>query len=152
MSFDIAKTAALQTLFIQFRNPATDAKLYAPVMEGDEPKRDEHGNVVFDMSKPVGVRVYTPGSLQYRNAESAITTENIKRGKKALTGDTLQGNAVELLANTTIEFINMNYHGESSGVETFRKFYGDVGMVAYREQVQEKQGDVGNAYASTATV
>ena len=140
MSFNIKAVAAVAKIFVHLRNPETDAKLYL---------NDEQGKP--DLTKPVGVRMYSPGSIQYRNAQSAITTENIKRGKKHLTGETLRENAVELLALTTAEFVNMDYNGETSGIETFRAFYSDVEMVAYKEQIEEAQGDVGNSYKSSTT-
>ena len=140
MSFNIKAVAAVAKIFVHLRNPETDAKLYIT---------DEEGKP--DLSKPVGVNMYSPGSIQYRNAQSAITTENIKRGKKGLTGETLRENAAELLAQTTAEFVNMDYNGQTSGVDTFREFYNDVEMVAYKEQIEEAQGDVGNSYKSKTT-
>lgn len=140
MSFNIKAVAAVAKIFVHLRNPETDAKLYIA---------DEEGKP--DLSKPVGVNMYSPGSIQYRNAQSAITTENIKRGKKGLTGETLRENAAELLAQTTAEFVNMDYNGQTSGVDTFREFYNDVEMVAYKEQIEEAQGDVGNSYKSKTT-
>lgn len=153
MSFNIKAVAAVAKIFVHLRNPETDAKLYAPKLQADgqTPETDEQGNIVFDRSKPVGVRMYSPGSLQYRNAQSSITTENIKRGKKGLTGEVLRENAAELLALTTAEFVNMDYNGASSGVETFRDFYNDVEMIAYKEQIEEAQGDVGNSYKTSTT-
>jgi len=140
MTFNIKAVAAVARIFVHLRNPDTDAKLYLTDDEGKP-----------DLSKPVGVNMYSPGSIQYRNAQSAITTENIKRGKKGLTGETLRENAVELLAQTTAEFVNMDYNGSTSGVDTFREFYSDVEMVAYKEQIEEAQGDVGNSYKSKTT-
>lgn len=132
-----AMTKVVPTLFIQFRDPATDALMFK---DGDN-------------EKPVGVDVYGPGSTQYRNAQAAIATANIKRGKKGLTGTTIQDNETELLARTTRRFVNFEYvvadkDGNDTtlpeSLETYKKFYDDVELAHLREQVVEKQGDLGN--------
>lgn len=153
---NIKKTVAvlLATAFIHFRDAATNAKLYvanedkpAGAVDGEDGfARDTNGEKL-----PVGVEVYGPGSTQYRNAQSAIATANIKRGKKGLTGDILRENETELLARTTAKFVNFDYNGAAASYETNIKFYDDLELAHFREQVVEQQGDFGTFLPSAAT-
>lgn len=131
--------------FIHFRDPATDAPMF---------KTDDNGEFVKDADGnklPIGVKVYGPGSTQYRNAQAAIQTENIKAGKKGLTGNRIQRNETELLARTTVEYVNFDYEGASASYETNLKFYEDVEVAHLRDQVSEKQADYGNFLPNAAT-
>lgn len=126
-------TAVAAIAFVQFRDPATD-----------QPMTNAAG-------EPVGVEVYGPGSKQYRAAQSAIATANIKRGRKGLTGETLRENETELLARTTAKFVGFDYDGQAASVDVCRKFYDDVELAHLREQVVEKQGDFGNFIPTAST-
>lgn len=141
---DIKKKAIAATLFVHFKDPATNQPEY---------ETNEAGEFVLDADgnkKPIGVRIYGPGSVQFRNAQAAIATGNIKLGKKGLKGEILFANETEILARTTAEFVNFTYSGQGANLENNRKFYDDVELVHYREQVSEAQGDLGN-FTKSAT-
>lgn len=140
----LAAMAVAATLFIQFRDPATDALMFE-TDENGEFKLDGDGNKL-----PLGVRVYTPGSKQYRAAEAKIATEGIKRGRKGLTGDTILDNQTRLLALTTTEYVGFDVDGQPASYETNYKLYDDPEYVAVREQVATAQGDLGNATLNTS--
>lgn len=138
---DISTQAIAATLFVHFTNAATGEPIY---------KTDEAGEFELDANEkkiPVGVNVYGPGSVQYRNAQAELTTEALerRRNKKNITGHTLMSNEVELLARTTIGFVGFTYKGgDGSTLDNRREFYNDVALVHFKEQVSDKQGDVAN--------
>jgi hypothetical protein len=124
---DITKKGVIASAFCQFRNPANNMLM-----------TDDDG-------KAVGVNVFGPGSKEYRAAEAAVATKNIKGGKKSINGDTMRENQTDLLAATTSGFVNFDYKGaDGSELKDRRAFYDDVEMAAFREQVVEFQSDYGN--------
>lgn len=132
-------------MFIQLRNPETDALMWQVDPETGEYKLDAEGN-----KQPIGVRAYSPGSKIYRTAESTIATANIKRGKKGLTGDVLHENQTDLLSRTVYEYVGFDYNGEKAGLDTNRKLFEDPEYVAVREQIANAQADLGNALKKAA--
>lgn len=151
--------------FIQFRNPETDALLFVTeTVRNAETGQDEQ---VFKLDAngqkmPIGVKVYGPGSKQYRREFSKIQTANIQRGKKGLTGETLRQNETDLLSKTTFEWVNFTYEPLAAGgaaVETLScspennaKLYDDGRYIAVREQVAAEQGDLGNFAKASSTI
>lgn len=151
----IAAMMVAATMFYQFRDPETDQ----PVWVMKEQENPETGNLelVYDLDekgekKPIGVKAYTPGSKIYRNAEQINATANIKRGKKALTGEVLYANQTDLLARTVIEYVNFDYKGKPASLETNREMFEDVEWVAIREQVANDQADLGKSSKKAASV
>jgi hypothetical protein len=140
---------ALQpTKFVHFVNPATGELVYEPqpdvFPEGHERAGQANPNAGEpNLDKPVGVRVYGPGSKEYRHAQTTLTNEAIERKRKKVTAELIEQNAVELLARTTYEFVNFDYEGDGATPENNRKFYRDPEYVHFREQVQAEMGDHG---------
>ena len=62
----ISELALAPTTFIHFKHPGTGEPHY---------KRGEDGKP--DLSKPVGVRVYTPGSKESRAVDQAVAADNV---------------------------------------------------------------------------
>lgn len=128
------------TKFVHFKHPATDEPVY---------RKDADGN--DDRERPVGVNVYGPGSKEYRAAQTAITNEAIQRGRKKVTAEMIQRNAVETLARCTYEYVNFDYQGKPAGVENNRAFFADDQYAHFREQVQSEMGDFGGFLPSAST-
>lgn len=132
--------AMAASVFVHFRNDNTGELAYLP---------DANGNP--DKTKPVGVKVYGPGSKEYKAAQSAMTQEAIDEKRKKITAAQIETGAVELMARTTAEFVNFDYAGPDSApladdaplVERSRAFYMDPNYVNLRRQVEDKQGDLG---------
>lgn len=156
--------AAVTSLaFVHFKNPADSSPLYVlnedaqgqpGVTAGDDGfARDANGDKL-----PIGVRVFGPGSQVYRAAEDKIANDAIKAGRKALTGTSLRENATYKLARCTSEFVNFTYALKDGGAEltvtpasdldervrVASAFFDDVRFVAFRDQVEKEQHDLGN--------
>lgn len=149
----LAGLALAATLFVHFRHPASDEPVFALFPEGHSRAGEP------DESKPVGVRIYGPGSKEYRATQTALLNEAIERRKKKVTAEAIESNAVKTLARTTFEFVNFTYkaegdesEGEGQGYspETAQLFYSDRRYVHLREQVQDAQGDHGRFLPSAA--
>ena len=137
--------ATAMTLFVHFKNEATGEKLYVMEMQDVEgvptavQKLDGEGKAM-----PIGVMVYTPGSKVYRTAANMNATDNIKAGRKELSGDKIDQQQVNLLARTTIRPVNFDLDG-GNNFDAWREFYDNGENVAYREQVAEAQADLGKS-------
>jgi hypothetical protein len=168
MSKALRAAAIAAMTFVHFKNPADNTRMYVtnenkPTGCSDGPDgfaRDPSGNKL-----PIGVRVYGPGSVEYRKAEDKINDENLKLGKKGLSGARLRQNQTTLLARTTSEFVNFGYsltgRDEDEIVVTpstpFEQrlavcgaLYDDGDYAFARDQVSEVQGDLGNFSLNTA--
>lgn len=149
----LAQMAVVALMFVHFKTP-DGVKLYVP----DESAPDGFARDANGDKLPVGVRVYGPGSREYRLAEDRVATENLRRGRNKLTGEQLRANATAIMARTTVEFVNFDYNGKTVSpamtVEDREKvceqLYNDVEYVAVRDQVETEQGDLGN-YSPKAT-
>jgi hypothetical protein len=126
--------------FVHFKHPASDELVYRKAADGED-----------DPERPVGVRVYGPGSKEYRVAQTALTNEQIQRGRKKITAEMIQRNAVETLARCTYEFVNFDYAGKPAGLEANRAFYADDRFVHFREQIQSEMGDFGGFLPNALT-
>lgn len=133
MSF-LSRMAVAALVFVHFRHPGTGEKMYAPDAAGKN-----------DLDKPIGIVMATPGSTEYRAAEAAINTENLRLGFKNLTGERMHQNQTDLLAKTAREFKNFDYNGKGCSEEAARQLFDDPEYVAVREQCIAGQGDLGNA-------
>lgn len=142
----LEKQALAPSLFVHFTNPKTGEEVFDVFPEGHPQAGEE------DESKPVGVRIYGPGSKEYRAAQTAITNEAIERKRRKVTAELIEKNAVELLARTTSEFVNFDYEGKGASVETCRAFYLDVRYPHLREQVQAAHGDFGSFLQQVSSV
>ena len=138
----LASLAVRSTLFVHFKNPKTHELAY--VQKQVKNKDGGPDEIVNDTDKPIGVRIYTPGSKQYRKAEAAQMSAMVANKGKALTGEQIFANQTELLAQTTFEFVNFDEFGACT-VENARALYSDEQYVAIREQVIAAQNDLGNA-------
>jgi hypothetical protein len=145
MSLNQLPTTA-PTLFVHFKNAATGDRLYVmreKEIEGGGVEvvraKDDAGK-----DKPIGVMVYTPGSKMFRTASNMNSTENIKAGKKELSGAKLDEQQVNLLARTTFKLVNFEIEG-GCNFESLKAFYDDEANVAYREQVADEQADLGKS-------
>lgn len=144
----LTSLALAATLFVHFKDPRSDEPVYHPQAatfpEGHELAGQANPNAGEpDLERPVGVRIYGPGSKEYRAAQTAITNENIERKRKKVTAELIEKNAVELLARTTYEFVGFDYQGKGASPEVCRAFYLDAQFVHLKEQVQAGMGDYG---------
>ncbi len=147
MSNPLARMAVSAAMFIHFTDVETGAKVYEQkTTEGPEGLQE-----VDDLDKPVGVRAYGPGSTQYRNAEAAVATAQLKAGRKTLTGDKLFDNVTEVMARTVFQYVGFDYNGQTingadrdTALALNRKLLSDPVYAAVRDQISEKQGDLGN--------
>lgn len=141
------------TIFVHFKNPATDEPLYV-LKERTNPDTDQVELVrALDedgKEKPIGVMAYTPGSKVYRSAEQMNATENIAAGKKGLTGGKLFDQQTKLLARTVYKYVNFDVDGQGANYETNMKFFNDEENEAMRVQVQNDQADLGKSLKPAA--
>lgn len=161
----LSRMAVAALMFVHFKTPDGE-KLFVPneaitdemrargVTESkDGFARDSDGNKL-----DVGVRVFGPGSREYRLAEDRVATENLRRGRNKLTGEQLRANATTIMARTTTEFVNFDYYGKTvtptmtvdDREKVCEQLYNDVEYVGVRDQVEAEQGDLGN-YSQKAT-
>lgn len=168
MSKALRAAAIVAMTFVHFKNPADNTRMFVtnenkPTGCVDGPDgfaRDLSGNKL-----PIGVRVYGPGSTEYRKAEDKINDENFKLGKKGLSGARMRENQTTLLSRTTAEFVNFGYSptGRDDDEITVTPstpfeqrlavcgaLYNDGEFVFARDQVTEAQGDLGNFAKNTA--
>lgn len=161
----LAQMAVAALMFVHFKTPAGE-KLYVPNeaitddmrARGIVESKDGFARDASGAKLPVGVRVFGPGSREYRLAEDRVATENLRRGRNKLTGEQLRANATAIMARTTLEFVNFDYNGKtvSSNMsvdereKVCEQLYNDLEYVAVRDQVETEQGDLGN-YSQKAT-
>jgi hypothetical protein len=138
----LASLAVASAIFVHLKHPATHQPMY--VQKEVANKDTEQPELVDDLDKPIGLRMYTPGSKQYRKAEAAQMSAMVANKGKALTGEQIFANQTELLAQTTYEFVNFDEFGPCT-VENARRLFADEEYVAVREQAIAAQNDLGNA-------
>lgn len=124
----------LPSRFIQFRHPADNSPVFRT--------KEVDGKTVEDREKPVGIRIYGPGSKEARNADAIMTQELIDAKLKKGNATMMQRLGTEKLARLSIEFVNFDIAGKTSGFETFRDFYDDEGYAHIRAQIEEGQAEV----------
>lgn len=156
-------TAAVVALaFVHFKNPSDGSRLYVLNEDASKfnatPHEDGFARDAAGAKLPVGVRVYGPGSTEYRKAEDAIASVRIKEGKKGLSGATLRDDATTKLARCTSEFVNFGYALKDGGeelrvtpasdfetrIKVASAFYNDLRFVGLRDQVEADQHDHAN--------
>jgi hypothetical protein len=125
----------LPSRFIQFRSPVDNSPVFVQTVGPDD-------KAVTDTSKPVGIKIYGPGSKEARNADAIATQEMIdaklKKGNAAMT----QRLGLEKLARLSIEFVNFDYNGKTSGFEMFKDFYNDEGWDYLKVQIEDGMAEV----------
>jgi len=141
MSLNQLPTTAA-TLFVHFKNAATGERLFAT-------RTANVDGVEKTEQVPMGVYVYTPGSKVYRTASNLNATENIKAGKKELSGAKLDEQQVNLLARTTFKLSGFELEGGTT-FESLKAFYDNEAYAAYREQVADEQADLGKSLIASA--
>lgn len=125
------------TLFVHLKNVATGERLFGTrTVTVDGVEKTEQVRI--------GVHVYTPGSKVFRTAMNMNATENIKAGKKDLSGAKIDEQQVNLLARTTFKLEGFEVPG-GCNFESLKAWYDDEGNIAYREQVAEEQADLGKS-------
>lgn len=145
----LASMAVASAIFVHFEHPETKEPLY---VKKDQINPDtKQVESVDDLSKPIGVRCYTPGSKAYRKAETDNMTAMVA-AKGKTNGEQIFRTQTDLLAKTVYEYVNFDYNGKGASVENNREFFSDEQYVACREQVIAKQGDLGNASKARSTV
>jgi hypothetical protein len=142
--------ALVAMIFVHFKNDATGEPVYLkdPITGED------------DKSKPVGVNMVTPGSKDYKAAQSVLLQRAIDEKNKKVTARKIEANGVELLAMTTTAFVNFDYNGPddaqlaagASQLDRSRAFYLDPMYANLRAQVEEKMGDTGAFLAKPSSV
>ena len=150
--------------FIHFKNPVDGSRMFLlnedingrqGVRSGEDGyARDNDGNKL-----PIGVKVFGPGSAEYRKAEDAIANARIKEGKKGMTGASLREDGTRKLARCTQEFVNFEYLGVQiasntdfeTRVRVASAFYDDVEFAGLREQVETEQHDFANFTPTAST-
>lgn len=159
-SLRAAAVAAL--VFVHFKD-ANGARMYVTNEDAGKFNASTHedGYARLNGEKlAMGVKVYGPGSQEFRKAQDAINTANIKNGKKGLTGASLRQDATVLLARTTAEFVNFEYLDTrvtastdfETRVRVASAFYDDLEFVGLRDQVETEQNDLGNFSQAASTV
>jgi hypothetical protein len=132
---DIRKHAVAQTSRLHLLS-ATDEPLYS---------EDEHGNP--DLSKPIAVNLYGPGSKQYARAQQISTNRNVeklrRRGKADQTAEQRRKETAEFLSMCTASWENMSYD-DLTGNELSMAVYSDIQIGFIAEQVNKYLGDWGN--------
>lgn len=124
----------LPSRFVHFRSPVDNAPVFL--------KKEVDGKKVDDREKPVGIRIYGPGSAESRKADAIMTQELIDAKLKKGNAEMTQRLLTEKLARLSIEFVNFEIDGKTSGFETFRAFYDDPGYSYLRDQIEEGQSEV----------
>lgn len=138
------------TMFVHFKSPVNGEPLY--IMEEKEIQgvptmvraKDDEGKEM-----PVGVMMYTPGSKMFRTAANMNATENIRGGKKEVSGEKVDKQGVNLLARTAIKPVGFELEGGNNYDAWFSFFDADENVV-YRDQVAEEQADLGKSYVASA--
>lgn len=134
----------LPTLFVHLKDPASGERLFAT-------RKVEVEGVEKNEPVRVGVWVYTPGSKIFRTASNMNATENIKAGKKELSGAKLDEQQVALLARTTFKLEGFEIEGSTTpSVEALKKWYDNEENVAYREQIADEQADLGKSSSTSS--
>lgn len=124
----------LPSRFVQFRNPANNAPVFL--------KKEVDGKPVDDREKPVGIKIYGPGSHESRSADAVMTQELIDAKLKKGNAELMQRLTTEKLARLSIAFVNFEHNGKSEGFEMFRDFYNEPGYSYLRDQIEEGQAEV----------
>lgn len=133
-------------LFVHLNNPATGKKAYLQKEVKRGEGKDAVTEMVDDTTKPIGLRMYTPGSTLYRKVHAESMTSMLKTGFKNLTGEMSIESEIENLAKTTYEFVNLGEEGtRKASVDEARELYSNPEYEGIFRQVKEEQGDLGNA-------
>lgn len=109
------------------------------------------GNLLYDDGKPVGVRLYGPGTDQYAEVDdrSAARVRKLmaENDDKYITAPREQREAdlADDLACVTVEFVNFTYHPAAGkeGKELYRAFYLDRKLGHLKAQANKALGDWG---------
>ena len=100
-----------------------------------------------DLSKPVVIVLYSPGSREFANAQAALNNRSLEklrtRGKIDRTAEQNIADSAQYLADCTQSFENIEYDG-LAGAELFKAVYGNskIGFVA--DQASAFLGDWAN--------
>jgi hypothetical protein len=121
--FDITSQAVADTAFIHFK--ALD------------------GSHLYDDGKPVGVRLYSPGSTEYAEVEDRqsarirVLMEDNDGKYVPAPRDVRDAEAADDLASLTASFENFGYPpaGDRQGKELYRAFYSDRKLGHFKAQV-----------------
>lgn len=143
---DITKKAVTETSTLHIRS-ADDTLLYEPLPDGKD-----------DISKPVTITLYGPGSKAYMDsqakAQNRILDRMQRKGKTTRSAEDMQAEQLEQLIACTISFQHIDHPslpGVTTGAELYRAVYSDPGLGFIRDQVQAHIGDWANFTASSAT-
>ena len=132
MTFDINSLAIAETSFLQLKHPATDEPLFADA----------------EQTQPVGIKLYSTGSKQYRAAITAMQNRALKRNadkRNKPTAADMRAEGIDLLASVCIEAENFSYNGMTlDNKEAFRTLFEDDSMSWCKEQVDSFLADVSN--------
>lgn len=116
---------------------AQDAPMYATKEGSDEP----------DMSKPICVVLYGPGSKPYARAQAQQNNRMVDRlkrkGKSDETAERRAAEQADFLAGCTKEFENLEYDG-LIGDELAKAVYADITIGFIADQVGKHLGDWAN--------
>lgn len=121
--------------------------------------KDAAGELLYDggdRSKPIRVRLHSPGSDAYSTVESRQTSRALKRmndneGKlTAATPDERRNETAEDLATVTLDFENFTYgDGSLKGEALFRTAYSDQKLGFIVKQVNKFLADWANFKAAS---
>lgn len=162
MSKALRLMAVIAMSFIHFETAAGD-KLYLPNEDaakfGGTEHPDGYARDAAGEKMPVGVKVYGPGSSQYRAAQAAATTLGLQKGRNKMTGEMVFNQSTETLSRTVVEYVNFDYndkrlHGNEdlpARIKLNESLLTDLEYVAIREQIEAKQGDLSNFTPASAT-
>lgn len=139
---DIKKYAVLGTGRLHLRD-SDDQLMYA---DGDDGKPD--------MSKPMAVNLYGPGSKQFAKAQSdqnnRITEQLRRKGKALRTAEQKAAEAAEFLADCTQSWENVDY-GTLTGEALSKAVYSDIEIGFIADQVNKHLNDWANFTKGSTT-
>lgn len=127
--FNLDTLALKDTTELQLRHPVTDEPLFADK----------------EQTKPVAISLFGTSSKQYRNAITAMQNRQLRRGKKAVSAETLREESISLLVACSDKAINLTYKGAPlDNEDAFRALYSDPAYSWLKDQVDTALGEVSN--------
>lgn len=132
MTFNVKSLATAETGFVHLKHPVTDELLFDDA----------------EMTQPVGIKVYSPGSKQYRVAITAMQNRALKRNadkRNKPTAEDMRAEGIDLLASISIEGVNIDYDGMPlDNKEAFRELYNDASLSWIKDAVDSYVGGLEN--------
>lgn len=134
-----------------------DIRKFAVEPTGRLHLRDANDELMYadgDLSKPMVINGYGPGSKNYANAQAGQQNRMIdklkSKGKANQTAEQKANEVAEFLADCTVSFENIE-HGGLTGRDLSMAVYSDISIGFVAEQFNKWLGDWGNFSKGSAT-